>query len=728
MKMYSSIVKIGNTNRRMVVVNHNETDEELAVESITLDAVHHIHVLDRSGSMTCDINELIDGVQATIDIVDENDLITIIWFSGEGQCRTIIKGAKKSEQLKSVVNSLRSTIGMTSFLGPLDEINTIIEEIGSLAKVSVNFFTDGNPQNYESDILKKIAIISPKIVALNTIGYGNYYNQDLLKKMASASEFGSFVHSSDLAGFADIFSHNYEKINGVKAESLLVDSLGSASIMYSTRKFSKMSGRQLQLSKIDSQKNQIVLFGDDSSDFLFEYNGSKVDSASIEKAIRKDTVAATLYTMAARLYSQNARDESLEILAELGDKPLIDSHFKSFSYAERAVHQELLDSAATSTKGRNPGSAPENYIPAEDAFCLLDLLNILDKTGCKYYPLSKNVSGYKRIGREISEGYNTFKANDEEVSTDFSKLTWNKEQLNLSIQFSIKGIVKLNPNAAKNVGLPESIESARFKNYTIVKDGALNITSIEVEIPESARESVLSSVKYTVLEKDGRYVIDLSSIPIINKTYASKSITIKDIYDITIKVTDLEAKQKVVNYFIDQFEDTAAGAKVGKFASYTVDQIKVLEEHGLNSSLNYSGIDRKVESAEDSDYYEARVMKFTLAGFSSLPAVKEVKEKMGNGKPLSGASLAIQVHLEALEPLFTDTKKATLAKFLEIKKEVAEELYVLRNKMAGIKLAKVLTGGWFEGIETDSKNKSFYQPSADKVRMEVVSSYKKVYF
>jgi len=416
---------------------------------------------------------------------------------------------------------------------------------------------------------------------------------------------------------------------------------------------------------------------------------------------------------------------------ELGDKPLIDSHFKSFSFSECAVHQELLNMAALSTKGRSPGSAPAGYVPADDAFCVIDLLKVLQETDSKYYPLSKNVDKYKRIGREVKDEYNIFEASQDEVESSFNSLTWNKEQLNLSILFSIQGKVKVNPISAKNVGLPEEIGANIWRTYTLIKDGALNISSIEVGMSEEAASKVLDKVSYKVLaaaDGSNRYVLDLSSLPIINKAFLSKNVTITTVYDITKRVNDLEAKNKVVGYFIDKFEDTAAGAKVNGFASYTVDQIRVLTEHGISDKFCYAGVSKKVASTEESDFYEARLMKFTMAGFSSLPSVKEVEERASAGKPLNAAASALYGHLQVFSPLFTDTKKATLAKFLEAKKETTKELNMLRSTLAGIKLAKVLTGGWFSGIELDTNGKGYYQPAPDQAKMDVVSSYKKVYF
>lgn len=184
MGMYSNVVNIGRESRKVVVINFDE-DEIKAKDSLSVSKLHHIHILDRSGSMSTEINNLIDNVQETIKHINEDDLISIIWFSSPGQYRTLIKGAKKTDELHKLLDTLRSTIATTCFSDPLKEAQLIVNELVTLCpNISITLFTDGCPvvpwsvSEEENRVFRILNEIKDKILAFNTIGFGNWYNKD----------------------------------------------------------------------------------------------------------------------------------------------------------------------------------------------------------------------------------------------------------------------------------------------------------------------------------------------------------------------------------------------------------------------------------------------------------------------------------------------------------------------------------------------------------------------
>ena len=115
-------------------------------QSVKISNYHHIQIIDRSGSMYSYIDELIDNIQETISILNPDDLLSIIWFSGPGEFRTLIKGAKKTDNLIPLLDSIRSTVSTTCFSEPLMEAEKIIEELAQLCpNFSLTLFTDGCP-------------------------------------------------------------------------------------------------------------------------------------------------------------------------------------------------------------------------------------------------------------------------------------------------------------------------------------------------------------------------------------------------------------------------------------------------------------------------------------------------------------------------------------------------------------------------------------------------------
>lgn len=89
MSMYSTTLDFAGNVKRIAIINYDESDVK-ETNSLSVNQLHHIHILDRSGSMGKEINNLIDAVSETIKVVNDNDLISIIWFSSPGQFRTLI--------------------------------------------------------------------------------------------------------------------------------------------------------------------------------------------------------------------------------------------------------------------------------------------------------------------------------------------------------------------------------------------------------------------------------------------------------------------------------------------------------------------------------------------------------------------------------------------------------------------------------------------------------------
>ena len=85
MRLYKNIIKIFGKDYRLVTINQEDTEEVKVVEQKKIDSVHHIHVIDRSGSMYRDIVPLVEQVKDTFKLMGSDDIVSVVWFSSEGQ-------------------------------------------------------------------------------------------------------------------------------------------------------------------------------------------------------------------------------------------------------------------------------------------------------------------------------------------------------------------------------------------------------------------------------------------------------------------------------------------------------------------------------------------------------------------------------------------------------------------------------------------------------------------
>jgi hypothetical protein len=744
MKAFKTKINLGGVEKTVVAFRYKD-EENQSTETTTVEQLHHILVIDRSGSMYNEIDGLIDNVKKCIATINEQDLISLIWFSSEGQYRTVIKAAKKFDKLDTILDSLRSTLGCTCFSESLKEINMIIDEIGIAAPISITFFTDGQIVTRHSvdeekrRCFEELSKMKDKILALNTIGFSNYYDQELLNAFAATSEFGEMFHSSKIDDYTKIFSHNFEKISDAVCEKVEIDTQDGVHVIYLTRSFTKRFDDQCHLSRLDKRKNQFFLVGD--GEFSFAVNGQYFETKNIATTPVDATVNNFLYAYAYNMYYEGNRKDSLDILAQnLHDKALIDSHMSAFTFDETAAHLEKLNKAIFNANYRLvDGVAPKNYVPDDDARCLMDVLTFLQGGDSFYIPYSKNVESYSRIGRKASEEVNYFTWTDKEVRVPFGEFVYNKKHMNLSIRICIPGTVQLNPKRAKAVGLDPVIDSCIFRNHTIIKDGCLNLKEIEL---------LLTEKDYTLIEANGiikqevgtevidgqefyRCVVKLEGLPVVNRTYI-KQCTLDNIFDYSLSIAHLEAKQKIVGYYLDLVEDKSVLKKTGKLQDFTVEQIQVLEEHYLSKELVYSPT-KSVASAEECDYYESRTMEFVLAGCTSWPKVSELFERRENGKKMTTALTIMNEEFEKIErgasskKILLENVNAKLRDyFLDLQKSVKNDLIQKRAFLGNLKIAKLLTGDWFDGLSVDDKGKYYFEK--DGLKMNVTASKTKEYY
>ena len=749
MRFYKNLVQVG--GRKLTVVTVNQEDGEVVTEVkkvTTSPKVHHIQILDRSGSMAGHIHQLISQVQKTLDLMGGQDLVSIVWFSSPGQYRTLVKGAKKSPELVKMLDSLRSTLGTTCFSDPMKEVKQIVEELSPLCPdISITLFTDGqavtswSPEEEENRTLDLVKSFKDKVISVNTVGYSNFYRQDFLKSLSSLSEFGVFTHSSNIEDYYQIFRNNFERIVEGKIENVHIEYPLDIDGIYLNRKFTKMEKLEMWMSRLDKNKNQFFLVG--KGDFTFIYNDKEIFSKDLKEEVADPTVKNFLYSYAYGLYYTNKRRESLEVLACLRDKALLDSHMSAFTFDECAMHQALLEKAVLNTGNRIiEGVAKANYLPPKDAFCVMDLMQMLAKSKAFYLPFHKEAEEYERIGKKTTDTHDMFVWGSDPVLAEFSDMVWNKDKVNLSVRICVPGTVKLNPKEAREVGLPETVDSQIFRNHTFIKDGSLNIKKVIVLMPETLYNEIQGKRKILeMLDNDkalmkkvssdyGKpYVmvrIMLSRIPIINASY-NEDVSAAKVFNTCSKLLNLECYQKYLGYYWKGFETsaTASQMKVGVFENRSADQIRVLENHGIEKSGSYSGIGNQTPKNADCDFYETRTFKFAFKGISDLPSVKEVQEKVAAKKTTISVSKMNEAHLRLIKKAresninlgaaVVQTRDWLTQEIMDTKSQI----FGIRAELCALKMAKLLNGDNFEGFVLDKKQNLCFEKGEETLYLKM---------
>lgn len=704
-----SVIKV---NRSFI--NVETTKFKFSKENKEAKRLHHIHLLDRSGSMTSYIDKLMDDVKKTLTFMQPDDLVSVVWFSGEGQFNCVLKGASKAndKDIFKILDSLKSTVGRTCFSEAFDTADKIIDELSVIcSNFNIMLFTDGDV--VVSEYKREISLIESittklgsrkEVLSINTIGFGSYYNRDMLVAISERTRFGKCVHSDKIEDYSVIFENDSKELSG-KAnylDSLTVNK--SEECFYtdclSYAKFTEGHYKDLPVS------------GEFSITRLFKSDKKEVSG------INEISIPA-IYSAIHNSYYIGNTDKALDILKNLGDIEVINRINNSFTSKERQETLDFIKNCIIDDKFRGMSGYDLDFIPSDSIFSVYDLFSVLTEDESNlYFPISS--SEYKRISAKVEDKFDLFEADkDAKLSTKFQdNLVFSSEHNNISIRYMIPGTVRILPTAAKSCGLTENVPANVFRMQTLIKDGKLHIDKFMIKASSETIKKIRERCRYHKLDfdklfskQDELYLIDLNVLPVISRKYARES-NPDDLSLAVLRQFKAKATCKVVKELLKNFPKSFAEKAEG--TQYTESQIKVLEEHGIKGGI-YSA--PKVESSIDkevNDSYITKSLEFSLKSWSALPSVKDIVDKESKiGTP---GDFMHNVYM-----LYKSATKEELTNALSVEKSVDSAYTFI---LAQIRLAKSITGSFWEGLESLKDNKYGYKFDNESIPYELIITTK----
>ena len=731
------VSSLGIFNKKAVVYNFKEdnfdTMSDDAILALKTEPVHYIHLIDRSGSMYSDLPGLLEDLKRTVDLMDDKDLLSIIYFASHDRCAVLLQGANKNtKNLNLLIDSMRNTLGLTCFSSPLKLTNQVITDLKAICdKFVVTLHTDGCPVTPWSDneelqkSVEQVKLFSKDVLVFNAIGYGYYYDEAFLRGLVNAAGNGYYYHSEKIDDFSKIFgttaliAKDYEKNH--------VNFKAKGEAMYLTLKEVRHEkDGEINLEYMSKYRNQFVAIVDEDVNSV-EINGVEYSLDDAGK-VAPATMNNILYALSSSYAGQNKFEEALDVMVKLKDKYFIDRLLNVFTKAERADLATELKTAYINNKKRfKEGEAPEGYLPPEDVFNIMDLFRKFDELNVAYV-VSDN---YERIGMQVTESHSLFVKDDIKLLGYFNDLVYSEEKLNISLRFEIPGTVKLLAKQAKKVGLDPDFKSLIYRMHTFVKDGNIHMKQFKIEVLADKLDEVkklLTDNGIIILEENGTELsIDISMIPITNRKSAKES-NIYTILSLVAKAKEAKAKAKVVKQLLKEAK-ADSGTETGVYVKYTPEQIEVLKDHGVDSMGRYCGNGLTKASTEGADFYEARCISFGIKGWSTEPTVKKVQETVEAGKKLSG--LATFMAEELITSSESNNNFASKDEYIAyLVDRLAELNYISRTSMREValsKISKIVAGLWWEELDLQNvgKNETIEK---DGVTLVVKSEMIKCYF
>lgn len=685
--------------------------------------VNHVFCVDISGSMWRELKSIRTQLKARLsEIVSNDDTITLIYFA-DGKDVGIVKEFAQLKtkddilELNKLIDKYIVSKGCTDFVKPLELTGTLIDKAKSKAGELFNFIfmSDGGHNMSSFDEVRKIMdSIKEGISTCTIIEYGMYADTDRLQEMA------------ETLGGSKIFDEDFEDYE-VDVE-LALKSKTSPRVSFNIADFKSDMRLQLMFA-IDQQTNSVKVFSTDRVDEIFIPTNTtelyyvtktkgKVEDFSL-KGISPQlygAIYAAIYVFSSKMKYNIVE----ELLYSSRDKELIDLYCNSFGKQKLVEFQNVVLNRIFSPKD-NIELTTAKYRPNPKKYCVLDFMNdIMSDEDNKIYLFHEDFN-YSRTGakavvkkiltdeqkEKLSKVSTKLKADkilaeadenspemiikDKSAGYSVNKLQWNKERANLSLQVSIDVDVKL-PKTAKMFKEGTVIPSYIIRNYTLIKDGILNVT----QLPISLNNKLAGKFKRMGLvksEKDGIYTIDISSLPIINKK-STESVTSIDMSKLELESLENQACLKYLNYLKTGLIDANKSTKINSSnlvdKKYSEEQLEYLNNIGLTSK----GYSPKTELDYTGDFYMANSLKTLVEKFSSLPKIENIMDKNKNNKQLTASEAYV---FEIMKNIDSKVKVAS-DKYERVCELIGEHKKIsdfLNREIAQNKFSIILSRKWF---------------------------------
>lgn len=380
------------------------------------EAVHHLVAIDVSGSMSGELPHLRRQVANRLaTLLGPNDAISIVWFSGKGQCGILIEafepGLLGLGKLQAAVEQWLRPQGLTGFVEPLQKIGEVMQRaaLKSNRKPSLFFMSDGCDNQWtKAEIYKAMAAIAPQLGAVTVVEYGPYADRPVLAQLAEIGG-GALIYAEDFDAYDPIFEGAMRRRPAARKIEV---TLGATEVLEGFA-FSVIEGMPTTFAVDPTGKRLGVAVPDSVSTLYYLATSAvgkvagKLGDVARDHATKAphDLLGAKFDGMvgayaALSLYAQRIKPRVLwPILRSLGDVRLIDDFSVCFGKQPYSRFVETTAKGASGLGWFEAGFDPERA-PADNAFTILDLFEQLaGDPRCRILTESKAFQ-YSRIGRK----------------------------------------------------------------------------------------------------------------------------------------------------------------------------------------------------------------------------------------------------------------------------------------------------------------------------------------
>lgn len=730
-----------------------ESSETKVVEVNT----HNTFIIDCSGSMYGELAQIRTDLYNKIStMLKPNDSVTIIWFSGRGQFGVLLEdyhvdSAIGLNKVKDLINRYLTTVGLTAFKEPLVELKDVVKRVNARKSDmlhSMFFLTDGYDNCWsEKEIISAIEDVKEELASATIVEYGWYCNKQLLNEMATAVG-GVHTFSENFDDYEPYVEKAFTHSNTTRRRYVKLDHVPHNGVV-----FNIVDGDIITY--LPNEDNEIFVSVDGEIDLYYfteetpsgtNLGGEIFIADATTAGNTSNNIFAGLYG-AAFAYSRKSDYNTVsEILKFLGDAYLITEKANTFgtqkiNELEAKFVKAMNDSSARYTEGYNP-----DLEPAEDAFCVMDMLEVLMSSDDNvWYPRHESF-GYKRTGgkavakkTEITDEDKTtltellnngdleglesklqevkaniveplkFFYNEENPSSPISNLTWNETRANLSVQVMYQGYVNLPSN---EFGLPTKFDTHIFRNYTIIKDGVIHTYELPVSLNKATFDTLSANGLFEgeTWEEGKIMVLNFSKLPVINRMMV-KSLSAKALFEKSHELIKLQASNYVFNQYKKRLFDGASKGFLDLYGAEATEWLKGLglRDYGFNPPSTVEKMNEEIEVNTLEVKIKGLASNPTKADFDKLEKKFEagldessLSTKEGLIAPAMKEFRAFEATLAGLDD---DAKSKMIEEWIYKKSDASRGIKTkLMTDIAKAKFLTIVGKSWFQEFKSRQDN------------------------
>jgi Mg-chelatase subunit ChlD len=695
-----------------------------------------IFIVDVSGSMSGEIDLIRKQLKNKLpNLIKEGDTITIIWFSGRSDSGVLkeeieVRSLKNLQEVNSAIDKFLRPIGATAFQPPLE---LALESIKRIEKnrpgtvFSLIFLTDGYNNDCSWDgVISSLKKLDGKLAASTFVEYGYYADSRRISEMAELVG-GEKVEAQRFDDYDVIFENKLQKTY-TSSKKIVVDAPTDRKYDFA---FTADNDEIILYSISD---DQVQVPADTKSLYFFTTKSKgkfievETQTIGISSELQRQIYAA-LYVLSDKLQTESVE----EVFKVLGDKHLYTMFTNAYGKEKLMAFKTMVKEAITKESKRFVAGYSKNLVADENAYCVMNFIDDLtEDDNALIYPGHEDFN-YKRIGakkvsaagllteeqkEKIATTTNVedlkalvagidatdlkFEYNDKNKGYAISNLVWSSERANLSVNLTIDGYVNLPEN---KFGITK-VQTHVYRNYTIIKDGILNMQRLPISMSESTFTKFKAQGLVTgTYSPDQIYVVDYSSLPVVNKTMV-KNISAKILAEKEYELLQLKALEKVYKYY--------EGVHFPKVSKGILEQYGAEAETWLRElGITDGGFNPKTTTEKGKDVYMAVELKTKISLHSTIPTVEKTLNRIDEvndpknkkSKPLNPVEELMKIAVDDYKtqtttPLYLSLDEATKTKALETwlknaKLAVRKKRRALLQEIAQIKFSLILSKKWF---------------------------------